>query len=671
MIASLPVFVAALGWALIHFLWQGVLIGAAAALLLAVLRNARPQQRYLVACLALALCMALPLIGIWRGLPTDGVFATPITQSSVDAVAVSNTSIAMPLASWRTDLQVRLPWIVATWSLGATLLSLRMLLGLAWVGRIRRATSAAVNPAWQLRLDRLASRLRISRSIGLRVADDLDSPVAAGWWRPIVIVPAALIANMPVDLLEALLAHELAHIKRHDYLINLIQSAIEALLFYHPVVWWLSRQIRIEREQIADDLAASALGEPRRLALALQELERFQFSTPHLAPAAHGGNLMSRIQRLIRPNVHTLNWRLALPILGLTAVCLTVYAQGTSTPTRGKAQTTVQATAAEDATDAVDPVEAVDAVEPVEASDAADAVDATEAGDAMDASEATEATPVTPVTPVTPTTPTTSTVPTTPKTQGLRISRDDNSRDSFALAHAGSAHTTFSGNTAELAQIERLKREVAGDFLWFRHGGKAYLVRDPALVAKATQVWQPSEALSVRMEALSAQMEPHSQEMEALSKQMETLDARMQPNNAALDKLNRDMEVLNREQEALSVKMQPLADRMQNANSSEQDALSQKMDALNAQMEAVNQKAQAISEKMSAQSQQMQANSEPMQALSEKMQKASAPMQELGRKMEVLGKQQELLSHQADRDMQALMDEALRSGKAVPATSGR
>ncbi|HXA48397.1 MAG TPA: M56 family metallopeptidase [Burkholderiaceae bacterium] len=118
-----------------------------------------------------------------------------------------------------------------------------------------------------------------------------------------------MIIGMPPDLLEALLAHEVAHIKRFDYLINFIQSTVEILLFYHPVVWWISGRIRREREQIADDLAAGILGEPRRLALALRELEQFQFSTTHLAQAASGGNLMFRIQRLLRPNVQPISWK--------------------------------------------------------------------------------------------------------------------------------------------------------------------------------------------------------------------------------------------------------------------------------------------------------------------------------------------------------------------------
>ena len=128
-----------------------------------------------------------------------------------------------------------------------------MAMGLVWV---RRATGGRATPAqagsaaervWQSRLAQLAARCGIDRTVRLRIVDSLASPVTAGFWRPVVLVPAALVTGMPPQLLEALLAHELGHVRRHDYLVNLVQNVIEALLFYHPAVWWISRRIRHER----------------------------------------------------------------------------------------------------------------------------------------------------------------------------------------------------------------------------------------------------------------------------------------------------------------------------------------------------------------------------------------------------------------------------------------
>jgi bla regulator protein BlaR1 len=211
----------------------------------------------------------------------------------------------------------KLPVLVMAWAACSAALTLRIGVGLLWIGRI--ADSQAGDPQWQARLSAMAVRIGVSRAVRLRVVAHLASPVTAGWLRPVVLVPAALITGMPPDLLEALLAHELGHVKRFDYLVNLVQNVAEALLFYHPAVWWISRRIRAEREQIADDIAASHLGEPRLLARALSELEKIQFSGHHLAQAANGGDLMMRIKRLVRPDDQALNWKAAIPVLGLAA----------------------------------------------------------------------------------------------------------------------------------------------------------------------------------------------------------------------------------------------------------------------------------------------------------------------------------------------------------------
>ncbi len=312
---SEPALVAAMGWTLVHFVWQGALVGCAVAVLLIALRNARPETRYALACLGLLLCLAWPALDLAlllrAGADSAGGRLFPGAGGSA-AIAPE----AHGLLPW---LGQNLGWIVALWAGCAGALGLRMAVGLLWIGRAARVQ--ACDPAWQARLSRLAERCGLGRDVRLRVVDGLASPITAGWWRPVVLVPASLVAGMPPQLLEALLAHELGHVRRHDYLVNLVQNVIETLLFYHPAVWWLSRRIRAEREQIADDFAARHLGEPRRLALALSELEKLQFSSHHLAQAANGGDLMARIRRLLRPSAQALNWKAAVPVLGLAIVC--------------------------------------------------------------------------------------------------------------------------------------------------------------------------------------------------------------------------------------------------------------------------------------------------------------------------------------------------------------
>ena len=311
--------VASIGWTLIHFLWQGALIGAAVALALFVLRKARAEHRYTVACTGMFLCLALPATGLVLRLQDPG----GSQAGAIFGAATAGPALAQGLF-WDALLREQIAWIVACWAACALALALRMTLGLAW---IRRAAAGETgDAAWQARLDRLAAQCGVERPVRLRLVEGLSSPVTAGWWRPVVLVPASLVTGMPAHLLEALLAHEVAHIRRHDYLVNLAQNVVETLLFYHPAVWWMSGRIRAEREHIADDIAARQLGEPRRLALALSELDKLQFSHHHLAQAANGGDLMHRIKRLVRPDTQAPSWKAAIPVIGLAVLSAAVFA---------------------------------------------------------------------------------------------------------------------------------------------------------------------------------------------------------------------------------------------------------------------------------------------------------------------------------------------------------
>ena len=145
------------------------------------------------------------------------------------------------------------------------------------------------------------TRIRVSRPVRLLVSPLLQAPAVVGWLRPVVLAPVGALAGLPPEQIEALLLHELAHIRRHDYLVNIAQSAIEALLFYHPAVWWVSGHIRAERELCCDDMAVSATGDPVTFARALAELKLESARTSHLSPdmAATGGSLSHRIARLL------------------------------------------------------------------------------------------------------------------------------------------------------------------------------------------------------------------------------------------------------------------------------------------------------------------------------------------------------------------------------------
>ena len=311
---TLDIAMNAWGWALLNFVWQGAIVGGVAALLLAVLRGAPARWRYAVCALSLLLCLALPLAQcLDLAMPGEGDFTTEL----------------QPLAE-------QMPALVTAWALGAGLMLARLALGLAWVGRARRRSTPA--PAeWQARLDTLARRLGLRRAVSLRLLPGLVGPIAMGALKPCVLLPAALLSRLPVDLLEALLAHELAHVRRWDYLANLLQSAVEALLFFHPVVWWLSARMRAERELVADQISAELLGQVdggRRLALALHALSELdsEGTAPLLTPAARGGNLLGRIEHLLAPRPQATGWKLALPALLIAAASFVVQAKGRDKP---------------------------------------------------------------------------------------------------------------------------------------------------------------------------------------------------------------------------------------------------------------------------------------------------------------------------------------------------
>ncbi|MCG2585406.1 M56 family metallopeptidase [Massilia sp. TS11] len=606
--------VPSLAWALLDFVWQGLLIGWITALLLGALRGARPQTRYLLACLALGACVALPLAGLLTRLADSAaapasLLPLPLLAAEDAAGSGADSGVAAAtlgqLAGWRAALQPRLPLVVLLWSAGAGLLGLRLLSGLAWVRRQRHTPAAPTPPLWQARLDALAARMGLRRPVRLVLSDALSGPVTAGCLKPLVLVPVALLSGMPAPLLEALLAHELAHVRRHDYLVNLLQSAIEVLLFYHPTVWWLSHRIRVEREQIADDLAASMLGEPRRLALALSELDLFQFSTSQLAPAAHGGKLMSRITRLVRPTQEPLNWKLALPILGLSLACTGLYAW---------------------------------AGNPAPAAPAAPAV----AAAASVPASTPEAAPARPSKP-------------------LRAVRQTHG-DGLAIVRADDKGGMYNTGPGDRAEIDKLKPTIGSDFIWFREDGKAYVVKDAATVAKARAALAPLDALSSQMEGLGAQMRVHGDSMRVLGDQMREEAAAREPERAEMRRLQQEMRrAANEQRKAARALARAAREAEQNGDSEQARA---KRAAAEAAMEVARAQTEAQAEQLHVQAAARHAGQ--AEAIGRQMREASKPMSELGKQMGELGKQMEAESRRAEAEVRGLIQEARKAGLVQP-----
>jgi beta-lactamase regulating signal transducer with metallopeptidase domain/peptidoglycan/xylan/chitin deacetylase (PgdA/CDA1 family) len=319
-----------LGWTLLHFVWQGALVASLYAGVALSLRRATANSRYTVACVCMLLMLALPVATFFklnsnanaapfdRRAQEDAPAETPAasgqhagTTASAPARLYANllnapgdAGASAPLQRWAEDrFTSALPWLVLVWLTGALVLTLRLLGGWVLTERLRREPATPLARDWRETLARLARQLRVSRPVRLCESALVEVPTVIGWLRPVILVPASALAGLSAPQLEAILAHELAHIRRHDYLCNLLQSLAETVLFYHPAVWWLSGRVRVEREHACDDLAVSTTGDVLVYARALTTLETLrgqQVNARTLAVAANGGVLMKRIQRLLK-----------------------------------------------------------------------------------------------------------------------------------------------------------------------------------------------------------------------------------------------------------------------------------------------------------------------------------------------------------------------------------
>lgn len=625
---NLELFIPAWGWALVQFLWQGLLIGGCAALLLTVTRNSKAQIRYLITVAALVLCLLIPIISTLQ--------TVSIANMSVVSSIYTNSASMPENTLFRSAISTSLPptvnsqvqWLTFIWFLGCVFFTLRMLLGLTWISQTQRNARPNLNPALQSTLMRLIKHFGISRRITLLLSDDIESPMTTGWWKPIILVPTALLTHLSPDYIEALIAHELAHIKRFDYLVNILQSLIEIILFFHPVVWWLSKQIRTERENIADDLAAQVLNNPQQLATALAALDQFQLSNPLLAQAAHGGNLMSRIQRLVKPKQAILNWKVSATLIGMVLACLTVYASATTSNADHSKQT---------ANSKLLPADEVAKPENASSIEASDAIDAADDFDTEDKQDVT-----------------------------INNSRKNN-HESYAVVIAGKNGMMFSGNTDDFKTIETVKKTHSGDFLWFVRDKKAYIIQDAATIAKVQAAWKDSDKLSAEMDALSDQMDVHSKNMDVLSKKMDTVSGSDSPITSAMEKLSRDMQTLGTQQESMGHEMEKIANQMASAQTNAQRAaLDQQMNIQNQKMAKLDDQMKLLSEQMDKQSAELDQALQPLDALSKEMDVASKPMEVLSKQMDALGKQMEVVSQKADKQVLSLIDQSLKNGQAIP-----
>lgn len=350
----------ALDWALVHFLWQGAALTILLGISLAVTRSTAARARYTLSLLTLGAMLVIPIatgLRLYDAARPEPVVsdatvvaapsATTLAQQQPETPPVASTGtpaidqpLAQPapsamtarLAALRDLLNPALPWLVALWVVGVVALSVRLAHGWIVARRLRTDGARTTSPSLQQVLTRLAARMRVTRPVQLLESLLVEVPAVIGWLRPVILVPASALTGLTPQQLEVLLAHELAHVRRYDYVVNVVQCVIETLLFYHPAVWWVSRRVRDEREHCCDDLVVQLCGDRHLYASALVDMERLRPRTPRLALAAtgRGGSLLNRVTRLIRPaHARTeLLPRWAAGVAGVLAVTVTLLASG-------------------------------------------------------------------------------------------------------------------------------------------------------------------------------------------------------------------------------------------------------------------------------------------------------------------------------------------------------
>jgi len=314
----------AIGWTLLHSLWEGAIIAAALASVLMAFRS--PRARYAAACAAMLVLLAVFVLTLVRVMP-----------DSIHSLRTLRTP-AFPAWNARTGMDTSgpshpgfaaiVPWLAPFWIAGVWIFYMGQFAGWMSVCRLRRRGVCCAPERWQKELARLSVQLRISRPIRLLESCLADVPMVLGHFRPFILMPVGLLAGLPAEQVEAILLHELAHIRRYDYLINVLQRSVEGLLFYHPAVWWISRVIRAERENCCDDVVVATRGDAHEYAVALAALEQNRWSGRDPAVAATGGSLVKRIRRLLYPKGPNSAWSpffASLILMATAAVALVAW----------------------------------------------------------------------------------------------------------------------------------------------------------------------------------------------------------------------------------------------------------------------------------------------------------------------------------------------------------
>ncbi len=284
-----------IGWSIIHSIWQFLILFAVLKVLLLVINRKNSNLRYYTGLLILSAAIICSVFTFWHEYKlffgsepptfttaTYPVKATPVANANFSA-ATNNTATA-PGHLLLNILNVICPYLTFGWIMGMLLYLIRIVNGSLYLNSLRKLPTEP-NQEIDKKMTGLKDKMRIGKKIKLIITGAIQQPVTFGWLKPVVLLPCSYIAQAPMEQLEMILAHELAHIKRHDYLVNLIQSGMDAIYFYNPFFRAISEIVRTEREFCCDDMAASQVGDDKAMAIALANLVVLN-NSPQLSLAA-------------------------------------------------------------------------------------------------------------------------------------------------------------------------------------------------------------------------------------------------------------------------------------------------------------------------------------------------------------------------------------------------
>ncbi|HEX2208971.1 MAG TPA: M56 family metallopeptidase [Longimicrobium sp.] len=315
----------AIGWTVAHAAWQAAAVAAVLAACLRILPRAASRARYASACAGMLVVILLPLATAALALvrpETAGAAADPSASAFVSAPSILAADV--------------LAWIGWTWLAGVALSVARLMIGWRQTRRLRMDDVHPAPAEWEARMRILTRRTGV-RDVPLRVSGRVDVPMVAGIRRPMVLLPRAVAEGLGAAQADAVLAHELAHVRRRDPLANLAQLAVEALLWFHPGVRWMSARARREREHCCDATVVALGGDAVGYARALAALEHLR-APRRLALAATDGELLDRIRRLVSPRVEaagTARTTNAAALAVVSVLCLALGARAAAAATRG------------------------------------------------------------------------------------------------------------------------------------------------------------------------------------------------------------------------------------------------------------------------------------------------------------------------------------------------